>query len=371
MWELPSPTCLPHELADNQERLILTQCNKALFHLTRRKQDSSAVLVYLVSCLLFVAVELLQSHYGSARQQVVSGCKILREWKASITDRTEGIGLILVNQIDPIFTHYALHVNEVNKNESITPSSLLTGGTFDNYSCEIPEFFLSHSHARKVLYNLLEHIFCALKFYTSSASVKSDFLSILVSDYQRTLGSWYAKLITYRSGVFQRNDGSNQACHDLTSNTCRAADVSSFRYAILLKIHFHVARIMIATMPFASKRASSHPNFEMLFDAHNSDFSEIVSLCKEYLAFEKQEHSIGAWPLKQTFSFDSGVIHPLFMTATRCRDPLTRQAAIRILSENPRQEGFCASAVAAFVAKQVRTIEEAHFGREQSVGSLY
>ena len=54
--------------------------------------------------------------------------------------------------------------------------------------------------------------------------------------------------------------------------------------------------------------------------------------------------------LARTFSFDLGYMIPLFLAATRCRDPFLRRRAITALHAHPRQEGIWESVAAAAVA---------------------
>ena len=64
----------------------------------------------------------------------------------------------------------------------------------------------------------------------------------------------------------------------------------------------------------------------------------------------------------QTFSYDFGFLVPLYLCATRCRDPLLRRRAIALLRSHPRQEGVWGSTAAAAVAEQWVAVEEEGLG---------
>ena len=64
----------------------------------------------------------------------------------------------------------------------------------------------------------------------------------------------------------------------------------------------------------------------------------------------------------RSFSFDLGYMIPIYLTATRCRDPHIRRRAIRLLQAYPRQEGVWESLAAAAVASRWVAVEEEGLG---------
>ena len=64
----------------------------------------------------------------------------------------------------------------------------------------------------------------------------------------------------------------------------------------------------------------------------------------------------------RSFSFDIGYMIPVYLTATRCRDPYLRRRAIRLLQTYPRQEGVWESVAAAAVAAKWVAVEEDGLG---------
>jgi hypothetical protein len=114
----------------------------------------------------------------------------------------------------------------------------------------------------------------------------------------------------------------------------------------LLEIQYKVAIILFAT--------GMSPQ-ETAFDALNSDFDSIVAVASSLVV-----NNQGPGILERTgqFSFDMGVVPPLYFTASRCRDPSIRRRALSVLSANPCQEGVWNSDMLAKIAERLICIEE-------------
>ncbi|CRK42799.1 hypothetical protein BN1723_005422 [Verticillium longisporum] len=84
-------------------------------------------------------------------------------------------------------------------------------------------------------------------------------------------------------------------------------------------------------------------------------YSEIVSLSSEILP--RQRDMFGAVTQGDIFSMDSAVTFPLFQASMRCRDANVREAAIRLLQENPRRDGMWDSRMFEALVVQNRTLE--------------
>lgn len=121
---------------------------------------------------------------------------------------------------------------------------------------------------------------------------------------------------------------------------------------------------------------------EVQFDAFLSHFQAIVSLGWEVVGDDekraatercpdprrcRQQHEspsragAAAFPthgIKPSFSADLGIVPPLFVVATKCREPTVRREAIRLLRSSARREGMWDSELAANIAQWVMEIEE-------------
>lgn len=93
---------------------------------------------------------------------------------------------------------------------------------------------------------------------------------------------------------------------------------------------------------------------ETIFDKFHSTFAEIVADSKTLI----EDWSYSRLPGNARFSFDIGVVLPLYVTAVKCRDPVLRRKAISLLFSSPRREGMWDSVLAARVAVWITSIEE-------------
>lgn len=63
-------------------------------------------------------------------------------------------------------------------------------------------------------------------------------------------------------------------------------------------------------------------------------------------------------PLKKLFSLDLGIIAPLYILISRCRDPAIRRRGLQLLASCNRREGIWDSTLTARVAERIIAIEE-------------
>ncbi|RYP91449.1 hypothetical protein DL770_002388 [Monosporascus sp. CRB-9-2] len=121
---------------------------------------------------------------------------------------------------------------------------------------------------------------------------------------------------------------------------------------------------------------------EMQFDRFLPEFRRIVELAMEVVGDEERRAAAKRCPdprschhhtlqpdifggddynarhIKPSFSADLGVVPPLFVVATKCRDPVIRRQAIQLLRTSSRREGMWDSELAARIGMWITTIEE-------------
>ena len=100
---------------------------------------------------------------------------------------------------------------------------------------------------------------------------------------------------------------------------------------------------------------------EMIWDKHCSAFGEILSLVKSII-----ELGLGgdhpASPAAPEFTLDMGIVGPLGTVGYKCRHPILRREAIRLLAAVPRQEGMWNSILSAHICTRIMQIEEEGLG---------
>lgn len=88
------------------------------------------------------------------------------------------------------------------------------------------------------------------------------------------------------------------------------------------------------------------------------------ALCSDPLASPEY----AAHHIKPSFSADLGIVPPLFVVATKCRDPIVRRQAIQLLRSSARREGMWDSELAAHIGQWIMQLEEYQTGEDPSYG---
>lgn len=94
--------------------------------------------------------------------------------------------------------------------------------------------------------------------------------------------------------------------------------------------------------------ASIRTDSEMVYDAHLADFQYITRTCTALITVQSNTR----------FSFEVGIVPPLHVTATKCRDPVVRREAIKLLFASPRQEGMWDGVLTARIGEWLMRCEE-------------
>jgi hypothetical protein len=154
-------------------------------------------------------------------------------------------------------------------------------------------------------------------------------------------------------------------------NACTSTPTASL---LLLQILYHTAIIWTST---AMSEA------EQVFDEYIEHFSAIIPLCAAYLEAIMQSHETvkkdiprenghfkpgdslrnATKPVEEShrkvmFSFETGMVPALFLTAAKCRHPHIRRAALALLSrDEERQENLWKAKVFARIAAHMVHIE--------------
>jgi hypothetical protein len=93
---------------------------------------------------------------------------------------------------------------------------------------------------------------------------------------------------------------------------------------------------------------------EMVYDDFLPEFQYITRTCALLIKSENDT----TLPKRPRFTFDIGIVPPLHMTATKCRDPVVRREAVEILFASPRQEGMWDGVLSARIGRWITKCEE-------------
>jgi hypothetical protein len=317
------------------DKFALQQCNKAIANLNQelgiRGQQSIEVL--LMSCVIFVCFETLQGNYESALTHMESGVRMYRNWQAENSKPGPGISSGRHHTIDK---EIAQIFSRLNLQVLMFPDTHLLGRNF--YTTNLnplidqpPKTFSSLKEAKDRLDNCMGYIFqsvLAVYFARENFLHQAQKRSPEFMSYQTLLSQWSVLF-----GAFISSSGTNLGPEDR-------------QRASLLEIQYRVATILFTT--------GMSPE-ETAFDAFNSEFNSIVTLTSSLV---KDGKAFGIPGRAGQFSFDMALVPPMYLTATRCRDPLIRRRALSILSATPRQEGVWNSDMMARIAERLIHIEE-------------
>jgi hypothetical protein len=227
----------------------------------------------------------------------------------------------------------------------------------------IPERFDNSRQARLVWDSLVERIF---RFTETMFNYVSD----------GPMGLLPASLQEYGVGFKdQLQAWSNAYEHIFASRTAPSISSQEKAAIAVLKMTQIMSQILFL-MTFSDS--------EMQFDAFTGQFKVIVDLALEVVGDEERtaaakrcpdprfcNHRVDHWTemlggqeqfaarhIKPSFSADLGIVPPLFVVATKCRDPILRRQAIQLLKSSARREGMWDSELAARIGIWIAGIEE-------------
>ncbi|PQE17519.1 putative UPC2 Regulatory involved in control of sterol uptake protein [Rutstroemia sp. NJR-2017a BBW] len=115
--------------------------------------------------------------------------------------------------------------------------------------------------------------------------------------------------------------------------------------AIVLATHLKATAITLSAVTTTS---------EMVYDQFMSSFRYIVRAGERLITSYESTH----FPQNSRFSLDIGVVPPLHVVATKCREPNIRRKAVDLLFRIPRQEGMWDGVLSARIGRWIVGCEE-------------
>ena len=329
------------------------QCyNKAIASLTASlTQGHSDGQIALVTCILFICIESLQGNERAALPLCETGTMILLGPTVALGD-DEGPQPVsgdlirapaLRGEVLPIFSRLgvlsALH-GHPPRVRVLYPDAMMD----DPFTQSAPAFE-STINARDTLYTLMEkihrvHVIGAdLKWEPQSDEHAAARLATQRQELQSALRSWHTRFTLFH---LHAPGSPSSSSHDKSASS-------------ILRMHYHIASIFLST---------SLDRHETSFDAHADKFRSIISEATRVLD-STLENPINR--PKQLFTFEMGLIPPLYWTALKYRHPAGRRSAVSLLQRGPRQEGLWEASLMAKIARRVIELEE---GRTYSDATL-
>ncbi|KAM3066651.1 hypothetical protein ACMFMG_002363 [Clarireedia jacksonii] len=384
------------DAASNHWKFAWEHYGKAITRMRQSMENGEAPSqrTILISSVLFTCFQSFVGDHKNAIKQVQIGLGVMekqrREKRLSFIQREDDI---VEEELGQMFTRLAVqaksydmafhfpdpYVIRLSTNPSIanpqspsSPSSPSDSSTSASLDPPIPESFANVHEARVVLDAICERTLRYNEELAGFYSVSNKILpaSIIQNGYGfgKSLAQWHNN---FEPLLNSRRDRGR-------TNTERAG-------IIVLQMTCLMTRILVHTAFCAN---------EMGFDQFHAMFLEINELAKELIVDEELAiaqarcgdacHHVNsqrvirtpfgvnyASPspsihhdedtyshIKPSFALDSGIVPPLFVVATKCRDRKIRREAISLLTSSHRREGMWDSKLCAGVGQWVMDIEE-------------
>ncbi|KNG84886.1 hypothetical protein ANOM_006873 [Aspergillus nomiae NRRL 13137] len=288
---------------------------------------SLTVDVCLISCILFIFIEIMSGHYVSAVGHVRNGIKILKDVYEDPHSGTYHHPYLKPSTVTSLEMDYLRKTLNRLQDQALTLTRTATDKALRDDShiaagrhAEVPECFLSISDA----YECFEyHVGRLYREYSviepSKADTGLEQYTNLMQQAQALMDKW--SLALHR---FEESRGSQL----------------TYRDSIGLKI----LRIYQCWRLVLLDRGRNGATDLQSWDKYNSTFQLIVSLAAAVintadtdtplsLTSPAPSHTLSQGHKRPSFSLDMGIICPLYDVATLCRDPSIRRQASRCFEQ--------------------------------------
>jgi hypothetical protein len=372
----------PYDSAPTHYYFALQQYDKAVTRLREAlaNNETRSQRTILISIVLFTCFQSFTGDHRQAIMQIQHGLGLLEERRQDskqplIRCKDEVVEEELVQMFTRLaiqaksydmafhFPHpYVIRLSPQSRNDPTSPqspSSPSEATSTASMEANIPEVFKTSKEARSALDSITERIMRfneqLSSFHPGPNNILPKSVKSLAYGFGIQLSQWdkaYAELLESR-----RTPG--------VTNTERAG------INVLKMLHLMTSILFV----------TAFSTTEMEFDNFTGKFKEIVDLAKEVVVDEElslaqarcgtigncrhTSHRPGAYReedsyvhIKASFALDLGIVPPLFVVATKCRDRKLRRDAIGLLLTSPRREGMWDSILSGRVGQWIMDIEE-------------
>ncbi|KAI9040334.1 uncharacterized protein KD926_008291 [Aspergillus affinis] len=337
--------------------------------------ENGSVDVVLTMCILFYCFESLQGHFRVALRHVTSGLRIMKQQEVQCQTLQKKTNLP-ADAIRSLFAYLESQMleldDEFNASEKLHPSALKPSG--------LPPIDSSHGAYTleeldenfRLVYNRLLRLLTKSTPAAHADIVKDGELTeipeVVIADYAEArteMYAWSAALSEYLE------------CHPI-----EAMDSASRQFANKHKMWNAMVHIVLQM---------ELPLVETGWDRFTPELAAVVDLAEEVMnillempemrkrspsptaaasvassspppgsTLPSYQHILHTQDLPSpcTFSMSQGILPPLWIVATACRDSRTRYRAIDLMRRSQRREGLWDSFLFAELASKVARIEE-------------
>ncbi|MCJ1462454.1 hypothetical protein MMC07_001055 [Pseudocyphellaria aurata] len=280
----------------------------------------------LVICLLFMCYENTVGNFPAAQMHLQHGLCILSESRKQSPGGQSVPNQDIPDDILHAFSRMDLQAMALSDSSAPYPFSTVRVSE----PSPIPSSFSSIAEAQ---YHLFENF--------KRGWVEEEMSHLAGVEVPLPRQSWLASRLTTWESSFAA----------LQSRLRETSSVVEVESELLITRIYHEMIAVTCNSGFFTK--------EMSYDAYYAKFELLLTLVDSLPVMSGSPSGItGKPPSKRTLSFESGVVLPLYFTATRCRDPRLRRQALARLYALHSCEGVWDSLGAARVAERIIDIEE-------------
>lgn len=354
-----------------ETRFTLLHYNKAIRELVSINPKTSyrGNDTFLIACILFYCFDCLQGNFQSAFRHAISGLKIIKH--EQLIANVSGIGTYMpVEKITLLFSILENQVLEI-ENEGILTSELRpTASSFlhptkspSSFSNDVEAMFISF----QFLYNRFTRFLSICESLGEPPSEQSpeflesiQWISAEYSQVRTDIETW--------THTFEQWLQQPSSCGYDSSESVQILKIWRLIIGIFIGMplppsevdwdHFtdefstvnRLVAKLIDAPPKSTLSRHSSPNTPTPSTSRPGSIPRVSSLPTLLPKPSKSETSM--------FSLSLGVVTPLYICATRCRESSVRHHSIGLMSYCQRREGLWDSDLAARIAKRIVTIEE-------------
>lgn len=284
-------------------------------------KDSNGKVVPLIASILFTCIEFLLDNEPGSRMHIMQGRKLLSD----LDTASEGDLEIIRKELVPMYTRLGLAAFLYGATPPTVPDHL-------RQFTKPPDQLNTLTEARTLLYALLDEI---MRFSTGVQG--RIFSGTITNDEITELKSTQTLLQSYLDQW--------QAAYTILAATSKQSHTMAATQN-LMQIYYHATTIWLGTA--LSTRQDE-------FDAFLPAFASIIGLASSIISNAHRGSNLHA------FSFETEIVAPVYWVAIKCRHPLLRRAAVKLLMKDEmkgRRENLWHTNEAITIALHVIQLEE-------------
>jgi Fungal specific transcription factor domain len=322
---------------NEKEQFALQHYTKAIGHL-RSHLSANDVHSALITCAIFVCLEVLQGRFRTAFLHLESGLKVLGE--------TQQQSFVVDDSVLQVFSRLSIQLALLNQTHG--HQHLSFSQSEYRYSCKI---FYSFNEAWQGIEGILYRIFRLVDHSDQQhlgELVSPGLHSSLYEQQQEVIVDLKYWTIAYEAS---RTNLQGSFSQYFESFGCR-----------LLYSYHNIAEIMAGT-------CLRSDDDESIFDSYNETFLIIISRLTTLARTRLSQASVPAGFSSYCFNMsrsviDIGWLPALYYVAIKCRVHQIRLQAIKLLESSIHREGIWDAQISACVARKVMEIEEMDYYKD-------